>query len=175
MPARRPVSRPGNSFIGRGTAFSAKSKRLRGTIIVIWDEGQDEPWIILTDLPPDEAGASWHEMRFWIETGFKALKSLGWQWQKTRRTDPARVDRHWLVLSVATLLTLAFGSRVEDAQALRRDPSALRAPPKATPERSCIASVFRLGMATLRRLLTKGRVWRRARLLPEPWPPPRTA
>ena len=57
MPARRLVAAPGNSFIGSGTAFSAKSKRLRGTIIVIWDEGQDEPWIILTDLEPMEAGA----------------------------------------------------------------------------------------------------------------------
>ena len=91
LPARRPVSAPGNSFIGSGTAFSAKSKRLRGTIIVIWDEGQGEPWIILTDLPPEEAGAS-------------------------------------------------------------------RSQPKATPERSRIASVFRLGMAALSRLLAKGRM-----------------
>ena len=172
MPARRPVASPGNSFIGSGMAFSAKSRRLRGTIIVIWVEGQDEPWIILTDIEPKEAGASWHELRFWIETGFKALKSVGWQRWKTRRTDPARVERHWLVLSVATLLTLETGSRVEDAQALKRDPSALRSPPKAAPERSRLASVFRLGMATLSRLLTKGRMWRRARLLPEPWPPP---
>ena len=79
MPERRLFSAPGISFIGRGTAFSAKSRRLPGKIIVIWDEGQDEPWIILTDLPPEEAGASWREMRFWIETGFKALKSVGWQ------------------------------------------------------------------------------------------------
>ena len=115
-----------NSFIGSGTAFSAKSKRLKWTIIVIWDEGQDDPWI-LTDIEPMEAGASWYEMRFWIETGFNALKSVGWQRQKTRRTNPAKVERHWLVLSVSTLLTLATGSRVEDANALKRDPSALRA------------------------------------------------
>ena len=172
MPARRPVSGPGNSFIGSGTAFRAESKRLKGTIIVIWVEGQDAPWIILTDLNSKEAGASWREMRFWIETGFKALKSVGWQRQKTRRTDPARVERHWLVLSVATLMTLATGSRVEDPQALKRDPSALRAPPKAAPERNRLASVFRLGLSTLSRLLTNGRMWRRARLLPEPWPAP---
>ena len=103
--------------------FSAVRQRIRR------GEGQAEPWIILTDLEPMEAGASWREMRFWIETGFKALKSVGWQWQKTRRTDPARVERHWLVLSVATLLTLAFGNRVEDANALKRNPSALRAQP----------------------------------------------
>ena len=172
MPARRPVSAPGNSFIGSGTAFRAKSKRLRGTIIVIWAEGQDEPWIILTDLEPLEAGASWRQMRFWIETGFKALKSVDWQWRKTRRTDPARVERHWLVLSAAPPLTLATDSRAEDAKALKRDPSALRAPPKAAPERNRLVSVFRLGLSTLIRLLSKGRMWRRARLLPEPWPPP---
>ena len=91
---------------------------------------------------------------------------------RPRRTDPARVERHWLVLSVATLLTLATGSRVEDANALKRSPGALRSPPKAAPDRNRITSVFRLGMATLSRLLTKGRMWRRARLLPEPWPPP---
>ena len=135
-------------------------------------EGQNEPWIILTDLEPEEAGASWREMRFWIETGFNALKSVGWQWQKTRRTDPARVERHWPVLSAATLLTLAFGSRAEDANALKRSPSALRAPPKAAPERNRLVSVFRLGLATLSRLLVKGRMWRRARIPLKPWPPP---
>ena len=91
-------------------------------------------------------------MRFWIEMGFKALKSLGWQWQKTRRTNPARVERHWLVLSSATLLTLATGSGVGDANALKRSPSAPRAPPKVALERNRIASVFRLGLATLSRL-----------------------
>ena len=122
-----------------------------------------------------EAGASWREMRFWIETGFKALKSVGWQRRKTRRTDPARVERHWLVLSVATLLTLATSSRVDDANALKRNPSAPRAPPKAAHERNRLASAFRLGMATLNRLLAKGGMWRGARLPPEPWRRRRTA
>ena len=115
-----------------------------------------------------DAGALWRELRFWIETGFDALKSVGWQWRKTRRTDPARVERRGLVLSVATLQTLAFGSRAEDAKALKRDPSALRAPPKAAPERNRLVSVFRLVLSTLSRLLAKGRMWRRARLPPEP-------
>ena len=51
--------------------------------------------------------------------------------RKTRRTDPARVKRHCPVLAAATLLTLAAGSRVEDAQALKKSPSALPSPPKA--------------------------------------------
>ena len=42
------------------------------------------------------SAVSWYALRFWIELGFKAcpvldtgaLKSLGWKWDKTRRTDP---------------------------------------------------------------------------------------
>ena len=98
---------------------------------MVWYSEQEEPWIILTDLAPDQVGPSWYALRFWIELGFKALKSLGWKWDKTRRTDPTRVSRHWLVLSVATLLALAYGTRVEDAQERRIAPGNLRAPPKA--------------------------------------------
>ena len=174
-PARNLVPGPNNAFIGRGTAFTNPRKR-RGTIIVIWVEGQAEPWIVLTDLAPDEAGASWYALRFWIETGFKALKSVGWQWQKTRRTDPARAERHWLVLASATILALAYGSREEDAEALGRLPSALRAPPKAAPVRASgrgrLMSVFNRGAKALRRRLIKGRMWRAIWLLPEPWPSP---
>ena len=72
-----------------------------------------------------KSGVSWYALRFWIELGFKALKSLGWQWRKTRRTDPARISRHWFVLSVATLLTLAYGTRVEDAYDRRMTPRQL--------------------------------------------------
>lgn len=35
---------------------------------------------------------------------------------RSRRTDPARVDRHWLVLAVATLWVLAYGTRVEEVR-----------------------------------------------------------
>ena len=176
MPARKLVPAPNNAFIGQGAAFRNESKRIRGTIIVIWVEGQSEPWIVLTDFPPDEAGASWHALRFWIETGFKALKSVGRQRQKTRRTNLARAERHWLVLASATILALAYGSREEDAEALGRLPSALRAPPKAAPVRASgrgrLMGVFNRGAKALRRRLLKGRMWRAVWLLPEPWPSP---
>ena len=93
------------------------------------------------------AGPSWYALRFWIELGFKAIKSLGWKWDKTRRTDPARISRHWLVLSVASLLALAYGTRVEDAQDRRIAPGSLRAPPKAlAPNHRTLVVVARTGV-----------------------------
>ena len=181
LPARAFVSRPDTAWVGHGTAFGTAAAKRRCTLLAVWYAEQEEPWIILTDLPPEEVGVSWYALRFWIELGFKALKSLGWKWDKTRRTDPARVSRHWLVLSVATLLTLAYGTRVEDANDRRIAPANLRTPPKAldpthlNPRRRLgrTVSVIRHGIDWLRRLLLRGRLWRRVWLHPEPWPEPK--
>ena len=130
LPARAFVPRPDTAWIGKGTAFSsAAAAKRRCTLLAVWYVEQEEPWIILTDLPPDQVGVSWYALRFWIELGFKALKSLGWQWQKTRRTDPTRISRHWLVLSVATLLALASTHRDGPAAAgtnRKRNPARYR-------------------------------------------------
>ena len=85
---------------------------------------------------------------------------------KSRRTDPARISRHWLVLSVATLLALAYGTRVEDAHDRRIAPRNLRRPVRTV-------SIIRHGIDWLRRLLLRGRLWSRVWLLPEPWPEPK--
>lgn len=172
---------PGQAWVGTGTAFSDRNKRRRVTMVVVWDHGQKERWVLMTDLPPDEVGVSWYALRFWIEVGFRGIKSMGWDWDKTRRTDPDRVARHWLVLAVATLLTLAYGTRVEDAQELGKAPADLRAPRALPPwhrgawgKRKRETSVLRHGMAWLRRLLARGRLWKRVWLNPEAWPQPPT-
>ena len=72
LPARRFVSRPDTAWIGQGTAFGTPSAQRRCTLLVVWYDQQEEPWIILTDLPPQEVGPSWYALRFWIELGFKA-------------------------------------------------------------------------------------------------------
>ena len=135
LPAQYFVSRPDTAWIGRGTAFSTPNAKRRCTLLAVWYVEQEEPWIILTDLPPEDAGPSWYALRFWIELGFKACprpRPGGRQKPGLEvGQDPARVSRHWLVLSVATLLALAYGTRVEDAHDRRIAPGNLRTPPKA--------------------------------------------
>ena len=88
MPAQRFVSRPDTAWIGRGTAFSTPKAQRRCTLLVVWYSEREEPWIILTDLAPDQVGPSWYALRFWIELGFKALKSLGWKWDQDAAHRP---------------------------------------------------------------------------------------
>jgi hypothetical protein len=108
-PEGSPVSRPltslvpeiGTQWSGRGTAFKGRGRQLACTLLARWDAGHQDPWLILTDLPPEASDASWYGLRAWIEQGFKVTKRAGWQWQRTRMSDPARASRLWLAVAVA--------------------------------------------------------------------------
>lgn len=166
------VPGPGHAWVGRGVAFKHRGVRRAGTLIVVWGDEHAEPWIVLTDLAPQCVGVTWYGLRIWVELGFRAVKAVGWQWQRTRRTDPTRVARHWLVLAVATMWVVACGTRVEEAQAEGVPPARLRSPRPPAPARARKVSLFRLGLTWLRRQVARGRLWQRLWLTPEPWPDP---
>ena len=168
LPARAWVSQPGQSCVVAGTAFGP-GRRRRCTLVAVWGLGMAAPWLLLTDQPPAAVSLQVYGLRVWIEQGFRILKREGWNWHRTRRLDPARVDRHWLVMAVATLQVLAHGTRVEDAALLGRHPWHLTQAPATLPARTRprAVSVFRLGLTPLRRLCFQGRTWQSLWLRPE--------
>ena len=170
-PAWRFVAREGQYTVTSGRAFRARKRPC--TLIVLWVPGQAIPWVVLTDEPPDDVDLGAYGMRVWIEQGFRTLKRIGWQWQRTRRTDLARVDRHWRVLAVATLWVLAYGTRVEEAHLRGLAPGRVRRPPltPAAPGDRPL-SVFQLGRCQAQRLLHRGYAWARVWLQPLPGPDP---
>jgi hypothetical protein len=174
---RELVPGPGHAWVGRGVAFRAHQVRRVGTLVVVWAADQAAPWVVLTDVPPERMGVCWYGLRVWIELGFRALTGVGWQWQQTRRTEPTRVARHWLVLAVAMLWVLAYGTRIEEAAWQGLPPARLHTPP-TSPERwhyrpaRRLVSLFRQGLSWLRVHLARGRLWRCLWLAPEPWPEP---
>lgn len=173
--ARELVPGAGWCWVGAGVAYKEAAKRLEATLVVVWGQDQAEPWLLLTDLAPDDVGVGWYGLRTWIELGFRALKSFGWHWERTRRTDPARIARHWLALAVATLLNLAVGTRLEDAAARGLPPGRLRRPRSSRPLPALARerSVFARGLARLHRLVLRGQRWWRALWLhPEALPDP---
>lgn len=164
---------PGCAWVGSGAAFTQAASRRTATLIVVWEEGTQGPWILLTDLAPSAVGVTWYGLRMWIELGFRVLKSMGWHWERTRRTDVTRAERHWLVLAVATCWVLACGTRVEDATAVGCLPAHLRTravtAATAAPRRRLL-SVFLLGSTALLDQVIRGRLWHRLWLTPDSWP-----
>jgi hypothetical protein len=169
--ARLLVPGPGHAWVGTVTAFKPE-RRQAGTLLVVWTEGSAAPWVLLTDLAPDTVGVVWYGLRVWVELGFRALKSMGWQWQRTQRSDPDRAARHWLVLAIATLWTVAVGTRVEDAALRDRCPTRCWRPPRTAGDAPRTASIFAQGWGWLVRQVVCGRLWTRLWLLPAPWPTP---
>lgn len=135
----------------QGEVVCFKSTQLNATLAAYHDEQHAHPWLILTDLAPEVAQATWYEQRAWVEGGFKDYKRGGWQWHLTRMTDPERAARMWLVLAVAQLYSVSLGSQVEaDTPA----PQAEALPPTHLARRTATGRPppRRLSLATLGRL-----------------------
>jgi len=168
------VRTSGHAWVGSGTAFKQAATRRPATLIVVWEEEAEAPWVLLTDLAPTAVGVTWYGLRMWVELGFRALKGMGWHWERTRRTNVTRAERHWLVLAVATCWVLACGTRVEEATAVGCLPILLHAPSTTSslpaPGRRLL-SVFLLGTNAVLDQLMRGRLWHRLWLTPESWPP----
>ena len=105
----------GCKWSGEGVAYPT-GDRLPCTLLASWDEGHDDPWLILTDLPVRGANPVWYAWRMWIEQGFRAIKRGCWQWQRTQMSDPLRVARLWAVIAVATMYAVEAGGEAEPAE-----------------------------------------------------------
>ena len=163
----------GRSWQGRGTAFSGKKNHLPCTLLGCWNEGYSTPWLILTDLPPTAANVGWHGFRAWIEHGFKKIKRGGWQWQYTRMSDPARAERLWLAIALATWWLLAVGGEAEAAIPAATWPP-LPSAVRSRPRHPRLISVFRQGWNRLLAALFTQQPLPIGHGQPEPWaiPPP---
>ena len=168
------VPQPGTRWQGRGTAFARKPRRLECTLLACWEEGYKDPWLILTDLAPEASDAGWYGMRAWIEQGFKLTKRAGWQWHRTRMTDPARAARLWLAVAVATLWLVSIGGAADATipeSTLPEVPAlvpAYRQARRATRWR--LVSIFRRGWLMLVAALLRHEPLPEGRFVPEPWP-----
>lgn len=164
----------GSRWRGRGTAFSTAGCSVACTLLAFWGEGHKEAWVVLSDLAPESSDACWYGLRAWIEQGFKQSKRGGWQWQNTRMTDPARAERLWLALAVATLWLVRVGGEV-DAEILEGTIPELAAEtlgPRGTRRQKPwrLVSVFRQGWVSILVALLTHRRLPVGRWIPEPWP-----
>lgn len=106
---------PGKPWCEQVECFVQKKGRLSCTLLLLREEGYADAWIIVTDLPPSQARASWYRMRCWIEGGFKDYKRGGWDWQHSKLSDVKRVERLWLVMALAQLSAVSLGASAEQA------------------------------------------------------------
>lgn len=176
------VPAPGCQFLGVMECFVERRARLRATVLMRWEPGYEHPWIILTDLDPDQARISWYGMRTWVEGGFKDFKRGLWGWQHTKMKRASSVERLWLALSLAQLWMMRVGSQAEKQQ--QEKPPALLPPhhpasrkrkrPDDQPPVRRLSCVVR-GRLVILAALVAGQPLPMGRLVANPWPQTITA
>jgi hypothetical protein len=174
VPLKTLVPEPGATWQGTGIAFKGRHRQLHCTLLACWEPGYKDPWLILTDLPPEASTACWYGLRAWIEQGFKITKRAGWQWQRTRMTQPDRAARLWLAVAVATLWLLSVGGEADETipASTVLDVTALVPQPMRTRHatRLRLVSVFRRGWTLILVALLDQAPLPLGRFMPEPWP-----
>lgn len=110
------VPSPGSSWAGQMDCFASKNSRLVATVLMHWEPGYEDAWIILTDLDPEQAKIAWYRLRTWIEGGFKDLKRGLWGWHHSKMDRASGVERLWLALALAQLWCVSLGCQAESAQ-----------------------------------------------------------
>ncbi len=170
------VKRTGREWKGSGE-WSEKGDRMRGTVLVRWEQGYEEAICVVSDLPAESARTAWYQMRFWIEDEYKDGKRGWFHWEQTKMTNPQRASRLWLVLGIVLQKAILLGGQLEaqEQKSQKRQPGRKRrrgrpALPQGRP-RGREQSVLLRGIMALRaaesggkRLLPNGQV--RAEPLP---------
>ncbi len=78
-------------------------------IVRVWDEGQDEPLSLVTNLELAEEACAWYRLRAHIETFFSDQKSRGFHLDKSHVSDPARLSRLMIAACLAYIWIIYLG------------------------------------------------------------------
>jgi hypothetical protein len=174
VPLQTLVPEPGTSWQGTGMAFKGRHRQLPGTLLARWEAGDKDPWLLLTDLPPEASTACWYGGRAWIAPGFKITKRAGWQWQRTPMTTPERAARLWLAVAVATLGLLSVGGEAEATIPVSTVPDVTALLPMQPRMRRAtrlrLVRIFRRGWALILVALLDQAPLPLGHCVPEPWP-----
>ena len=84
----------------------------RVNLLAVWDKSEDEPWLLISDAEKGKIIKQIYEKRYWIEEMFSDNKSRGLNLEATRITDPDRVERLLVAVTLAYLWIMEVGALV---------------------------------------------------------------
>lgn len=152
------AAHPGKCWCGQGTAFKHCESRLEATLLAFWEQDAEEPWLLLTDLPPEVAEPCWYTLRFWIEPSFRTIKRGALLWHNSKMTDPKRAARLWLPIALTMFWDMTVGTTCDDLKIASTDlPADL--PPTGIPVAQTLEQQRPLPPKPKRRLSVFRRGW----------------
>jgi hypothetical protein len=142
---------PGSRFKVRGWVYKKAGWR-QLSVVGIWETGQKEPMVVLSDLKPSWELVSFYERRFWIESGFRNDKSRGFRWEESQVRDIAHQKTLLVAMAWASLVALCLGLKEaqERVEVLEKRVERRNKAPKPQPAKE---SIFTMGLRRVSRWL----------------------
>jgi len=106
------LAAPGFRQMLEGVRVTRESDAGRHTVLGTWKRGEREPWLLISSLTNADQIEREYAERFWIEEMFSDEKSRGLNLEATRITDPARLERLLVAVTLAYLWSMQIGSFV---------------------------------------------------------------
>jgi len=114
-------------------------------VLLTWDKDYDEPLVVATTAGNPVHADATYEQRFNIEHMHKDWKSNAFDLEKTRVTDPKRIETLLIPIAFAYILCVLEGEQKEQNGEVRQ-------PPK---EKKRMVSLFLSGLRTISRYLQR--------------------
>lgn len=80
------------------------------SMVLHWQEGEDEPWYLVTDVEATPATIRTYKLRMWIEEMYGDMKGHGFDLEATHLRDPDRLSRLVLGLCLVYAWLISLGS-----------------------------------------------------------------
>ncbi len=114
--------------MGKGTRYVLYDQKVtrdsdfKMNVVLKWDEGYYEPLVVATTLADPERADTVYKNRSNIEPMHKDWKSNAFELNKTRITDPKRIETLLIPIAFAYVLSVLEGEQKEDAGEVRKPP-----------------------------------------------------
>lgn len=148
----RSVRHPGQRWKARGWIFKESGWR-EASVVALWAAGEDEPLVVLTDLPPRWSVLALFGRRFWVEPGFRNDKKRGWKWESSQVQGVEHHQQLLMGMAVATLVALCLGIQEGKVRLARLETRPITVGGTAGLPRKAKESLFTLGVARAKRWL----------------------
>ena len=116
-------------------------------LLAYWKAGEEEPWLLATNLPSDQMAQKAYGRRMWIEEMFGDMKGHGFDLEASRLTSFLRLSRLTLAVALLYVWMIATGAKVIK--------NGLRSLVDRADRRDL--SIFQIGLRYVDRLITNAK------------------
>ena len=103
------VRTPGQKASGSDEAFLTREHVYGTHLLAHWQVGEQEPWLLATNLPSPQEALHTYRQRMWIEEMFGDLKGHGFNLEDSHLRHFLRLSRLTLAVVLLYVWLMAFG------------------------------------------------------------------